>query len=103
MVAWTLHGRRRQSRRDTPYTHCPLPTPEDRLLCILVYRKQHPTPLRHGRLLGMRQSKATQWMHVVLPVLRNALRTLGDAPWRRVETLRQHLEGAWALLPLAST
>lgn len=102
MTAWTLHGRRRQLRRYATYSNCPLPTPEDRLLFILVYLKQHPTHLLHGRLFGMRQSKATQWIHVLLPVLRNALRTLGDAPCRSVETLRQHLEGEEAPLLVAS-
>jgi len=100
MAVWTLHGRRRQSRRYTTYSNCPLPTPEDRLLFILVYLKQHPIHLLHGRLFGMRQSKATQWIHVLLPVLRNALRTLGDAPCRSVAALRQQLGGAGALLPL---
>ncbi len=102
MAAWTLHGRRRQTRRYTTYATCPLPTPEDRLLFILVYLKQHPTHLLHGRLFGMRQSKATQWIHVLLPVLRNALRTLGDAPCRSVEALRHHLGGTEALLPAAA-
>ena len=59
MATWTLHGRRRQARRYTTDENCPLPTPEDRLLFILVYLKQNPTPLLHGRLFGMRQSKAT--------------------------------------------
>ena len=87
MAAWTLHGRRRQSRRYTTYTNCPLPTPEDRLLFILVYLKQNTMQLLHGRLFGMRQSKATQWIHVLLPVLRNTLRTLGDAPCRQCRGL----------------
>src|SRR5262249_36965092 len=100
MVVWTLHGRRRQARRYTTYTNCPLPTPEDRLPFILVYLKQHPIHLLHGRLFGMRQSKATQWIHVLLPVLRNALRTLGDAPCRSVAALRHHLGEAEVLLPL---
>jgi len=100
MAVWTLHGRRRQARRYTTYTNCPLPTPEDRLLFILVYLKQHPIHLLHGRLFGMRQSKATQWIHVLLPVLRNALRTLGDAPCRSVEALRHHLGEAEALRPV---
>lgn len=72
MAEGTLHGRRRQSRRYPTYTHCPLPTPEDRLLCLLVSLTQHPTHLLHGRLCGLRPSKATPWMHVLLPVLRNA-------------------------------
>jgi hypothetical protein len=91
MAEWTLHGRRRQWRRYSTYKNCPLPTPEDRLLFILVYLKQNPTQVLHGRLFGMRQSKATQWIHVLLPVLRNALRTLGDAPCRHVEALRERL------------
>ena len=49
-----------QTRRYTTYTNCPLPTPEDRPLFILVYLKQHTIHLLHGRLFGMRQSKATQ-------------------------------------------
>src|SRR5215831_1419131 len=102
MAEWTLHGRRRQARRYTTYTNCPLPTPEDRLLFILLYLKQHPTHLLHGRLFDMRQSKATQWIHVLLPVLRNALRTLGDAPCRSVVALRHQLGEAETLLPLAS-
>ena len=100
VAVWTLHGRRRQSRRYTTYANCPLPTPEDRLLFILVYLKQHPSHLLHGRLFGMRQSKATQWIHVLLPVLRNTLRTLGDAPCRSVSALRHHLEGEEVLLPM---
>ena len=68
MAAWTLHGRRRQSRPYTTSMTCPLPTPEDRLLFMLVSRKQHPTHLRQGCVCGMRQSKATQGLHVLLPV-----------------------------------
>jgi len=102
MAEWTLQGRRRQARRYTTYKNCPLPTPEDRLLFILVYLKQNTIQLLHGRLFGMRQSKATQWIHVLLPVLRNTLRTLGDAPCRSVEALRQRLGGEFSPLALAS-
>jgi hypothetical protein len=92
-----------QARRDTTYKHCPLPTPEDRLLFILVYLKQHPTQLLHGCLFGMRQSKATPWSHVLWPVLRNALRAVGDAPCRRVQALREHLGVEGASLPLEAS
>jgi hypothetical protein len=64
MAAWTRHGRRRQARRSTTDKNGPRPTPEDRLLFILSYLKQHPTQRLHGRLFSMRQSQATQWMHV---------------------------------------
>jgi hypothetical protein len=99
MAEWTLHGRRRQARRYTTSKNCPLPTPEDRLLFILVYLKQHPTQLLHGRLFGMRQSKATPWIHVLGPVLRNTLRGLGDAPCRSVQAWRDRLGGASTSLP----
>lgn len=101
MAAWTLHGRHRQSRRYATYKNCPLPTPEDRLLFILVYLKQNTIQMLHGRLFGMHQSKATQWIHVFLPVLRHTLRTLGDAPCRSVEALRERLGMDIPLLPLA--
>jgi Helix-turn-helix of DDE superfamily endonuclease len=91
MAEWTLHGRRRRSRRYTTYKNCPLPTPADRLLFILVYLKQNTIQTLQGCLFGMRQSKAHQWIHVLLPVLRNTLRTLGDAPCRRLDALRARL------------
>jgi len=105
MTDWTLHGRQRQARRYTTDNNCPLPTPEDRLLFILVYLKQNPTQLLHGRLFGMRQSKTTQWIHVLLPVLCNTLRTIGDAPSRSVEALHARLgvEGPSLSLDISPT
>jgi len=44
-----------------------------------------------GRLFGMRQSKANQWIHVLLPALLVALRALGDAPARSLTALAQRL------------
>src|SRR5919204_2301997 len=43
MVAWRLDGKPRTARRFTVYRTCPLPTPEDRLLFILVLPQNlHP-------------------------------------------------------------
>jgi hypothetical protein len=39
----------------------------------------------------MGQSKAHQWIHVLLPALLAALRTLGDAPTRSLAALAQRL------------
>jgi hypothetical protein len=58
----------RTVRQFAVYTHCPLPTPEDRLFFILVYLNTSSLQVVHGRLFGMGQSKANQWMHVRLPV-----------------------------------
>jgi hypothetical protein len=71
------------------YKNCPLPTPEDRLFFILTYLKTYALQVVHGRLFGMGQSKANQWIHVLLPALLAALRTLGDAPARSLTALAQ--------------
>jgi Helix-turn-helix of DDE superfamily endonuclease len=91
MVAWRLDGKPRTARRFTVYNNCPLPTPEDRLLFILAYVKTYSLQVVQGRLFGMGQSKANQWIHVLLPVLLAALRTLGDAPARSLTALAQRL------------
>jgi hypothetical protein len=82
MADWRLDGQPRTARRYTTYQNCPLPTAEDRLLFILVYLKTYPLQVVHGRLFGMSQSKAHQWIHVLLGVLQVTLRGLGDVPTR---------------------
>src|SRR2546430_1116422 len=82
MAAWRMDGKPRTARRFTVYKSCPLPTPEDRLLFILVYLKTYALQVVHGRFFGMVQGKANQWIHVLLPVLLAARRTLGAAPAR---------------------
>jgi Helix-turn-helix of DDE superfamily endonuclease len=91
MADWRLDGRPRTARRYTAYQNCPLPTPADRLLFILVYLKTYPVQVVQGRLFGMSQSKAHQWFHVLLVVLRTTLRTLGEAPTRSVQDLAKRL------------
>src|SRR5207248_5960313 len=91
MAAWRMDGKPRTARRFTIYTNCPLPTPEDRLLFILVYLKTYALQVVHGRLFGLVQGKANQWIHALLPVLLAALRTLGDAPARSLAALAQRL------------
>jgi len=39
MAAWRLEGKARTARRFPVYKTCPLPTPDDRRLCILVALK----------------------------------------------------------------
>jgi Helix-turn-helix of DDE superfamily endonuclease len=91
MAQWRLDGRPRTARRYTTYTNCPLPTPEDRLLFILVYLKTYALHVVQGRLFGMGQSQAHQWIHVLLVVGRATLRGLGEAPTRSVTELAQRL------------
>jgi hypothetical protein len=91
MAAWRLDGKPRTARRFPVYQHCPLPTPEDRLCFQLTSLKTYSLQMVQGRLFGMGQSKANQWIHVLLPALLAALRTLGDAPARSLIALAQRL------------
>src|SRR5205807_4836436 len=91
MAAWRLDGKPRTARQFSVYKTYPLPTPADRLFFLLTYLKTYSLQVVQGRLFGMGQSKAHQWIHVLLPVLLTALRTLGDAPARSLTALAQRL------------
>ena len=105
MAVWRMDGKPRTARRFTVYKNCPLPTPEDRLLFVLTYVKTYALQVVQGRLFGMVQGKANQWIHVLLPALLAALRTLGDAPARSLTALAQRLgvseaDAATVVVPL---
>ena len=91
MTTGRLDGQPRSARRYTTDKNCPLPMPEDRLLCILVYLKTSPLQVVQGRLFGIGQSKAHQWIHVLWVVLQATLRTLGDTPSRSLIELAKRL------------
>jgi len=106
MAAWRLDGKPRTARQFTVYKTCPLPTPQDRLFFVLTYLKTYSLQVVQGRLFGMSQSKANQWIHVLLPVLQAALCTLGDTPARSLTALAQRLgvtvaDAAAMVTPLA--
>ena len=108
MAAWRLDGTPRTARRFSVYQHCPLATPEDRLFFLLTYLKTYALQVVQGRLFGMGQSKANQWIHILLPALLTALRTLGDAPARSLTALAQRLgvsetDAATLVAPLVET
>jgi hypothetical protein len=69
----TIEGQPRTSRRYSTYDTCPLPTLTDKLLFILTYLKQNPIQEVQGQLFGMSQSNANKWIHVLHPVLNQAL------------------------------
>src|SRR3954452_14255022 len=103
MAAWRLDGKPRTARRFTVYRTCPLATPEDRLFFLLTYLKTAAVQVVQGRLFGLGQSKANPWIHVLLPALLAALRTLGDAPTRSLTALAHRLgvsEGTLGVAPL---
>ena len=91
MAMGRLDGTPRTARQFSVYKNCPLPTAEDRLFFLLTYLKTYSLQVVQGRLFGMGQSKANQWIHVLLPALLAALRGLGDAPARSLSALTQRL------------
>ena len=106
MAAWRLDGKPRTARQFAVYKNCPLPTPEDRLFFLLTYLKTYSLQVVQGRLFGMGQSKANQWIHVLLPVLLAVLRARGAAPARSLTALAQRLgvsetDAATVVAPLA--
>ena len=85
MHARTIDGHPRTSRRYTTYGTCPLPTIADKLLFILTYLKQNPIQEVQGQLFGMSQSNANKWIHVLHPVLNQALANQELLPARTAE------------------
>jgi hypothetical protein len=69
----TIDGQPRTSRRYSAYDTCPLPAMADKLLFILTYLKQNPIQEVQGQLFRMSQSNANKWIHVLHPVLNQAL------------------------------
>lgn len=55
---------------------------EEKLLFALVYQKSYPLQSVMGELFGMGQSQANEWIHELLPILKQALDDLGYAPER---------------------
>lgn len=98
-----LDGKPRVGRGYRTYSNCPLPTPEDRLLFILVYLKNNPLQVMQGELFGMPQNKANQWIHTLLPVLLTTMRSLGDAPARSLGKLAQQVGRHVVLDPSSSS
>ena len=91
MNVWTMEGKPRTARAYTPYTNSPLPTPEDRLFFLLCYLKVASLQVAHAALFGMTQPNANKWLHLLLIVLHQTLRDLGDAPARHLLRLHERL------------
>ena len=83
----TIDGQPRTSRRYRPYKACPLPTVADKLLFILTYVKQNPIQEVQGQLFGMSQSNANKWIHLLHPVLNQALAVQELLPARTADDL----------------
>jgi len=74
--------KRRQRRQRAPGggRKPALPTAADKLLFILVYMKTYPLQVVQAQLFGMSQPSANRYIRQLLPVLAQALDTLGVMP-----------------------
>jgi hypothetical protein len=59
-----------------------LSCPEQKLLFLLVYLKTYPIQALMGELFGLSQPGVNYWIHRLLPVLQEALDSLGVLPER---------------------
>lgn len=55
---------------------------EQKLLFALVYQKSYPLQSVQGELFGIGQSRANEWIHRLLPILKQALEDVGATPER---------------------
>jgi Helix-turn-helix of DDE superfamily endonuclease len=63
---------------------------EDQLLFILVYQKTYPLQTMLGLQFGLSQGSTNKWIHRLLPVLQQALQTMGHTPERDGSQLAEH-------------
>jgi hypothetical protein len=59
-----------------------LESTEQKLLFALVYQKGYPLQSIMGELFGISQGRANEWIHRLLPILKQALDDLGVLPER---------------------
>ena len=63
---------------------------EQKLLFVLVYQKTYPVQALLGEVFELSQARANDWIHRLLPILKEALDDLGVLPEREPEQFGQH-------------
>jgi hypothetical protein len=76
------HAGKKRKRQLGGGRKSPLAPMEQKLLFILVYQKTYPVQTLLGELFGMSQSRANEWIHRLLPILKDALGDLAVLPER---------------------
>jgi hypothetical protein len=66
-----------------------LGTDEDKLLFILIYEKTYPLQEMLGLQFEISQPQANYWIHLLLPILKQALAEMGMTPERSGEALAE--------------
>ena len=63
---------------------------EQKLLFALVYQKTYPMQTLLGELFDLSQSRTNDWIHRLLPILKDALGDLGVLPERNPQQFARH-------------
>ena len=66
---------------------------EQKLLFALVYQKSYPVQSIMGELFGISQTQANEWIHTLLPILKQALDDLGYEPERDPKKFKKSEQG----------
>ena len=90
---FTLEGKPRQNRTYSTYKNSTFPTMEDTMLFILTYMKTYPLQQAQAQLFGIQQSQANQWIHLLLPLVKQALADCGELPARKNEDMNEAKAG----------
>jgi len=84
---YTLEGKKRARRGYVSYKNSPLPTIEDKLLFILIYLKTNNLQSVQAELFRMHQPEANLWIHILAPLLNQALADSQHLPARSMDEL----------------
>ena len=76
----TLKGKRRTFRTYKEHSNSSLYGSKAKLDFILMYLKENPNQAYHGACFNMTQSKVSEWVRFLLPVLYEVLKGLGYMP-----------------------
>lgn len=87
VACFTLEGKPRQNRTYSTYKNSTFPTMEDKLLFILNYMKTYPIQQTQAQLFDIQQSQANQWIHLLSPLVKQALADCGELPARKNEDM----------------
>jgi hypothetical protein len=80
-AAKTMMGKTRK-RKTGAGRKTTLANMEQKLLFVLVYQKGYPLQSIMGELFGISQGRANEWIHRLLPILKQGLDNLGVLPER---------------------
>lgn len=80
LSCFTLKGKPRKYNSYQEMPNSSLSGNESKLTFILSYLKENPNQSYHGRMFNMAQSKVSEWVSFLLPVLEDTLISLGYMP-----------------------